>query len=78
MRHSPKAIELGIVLHEARLRAGLTLREVEAAAGISNAYISQMESGYICEPSPFVLKKLSKVYRFSYRKLFDAVGYPRP
>lgn len=62
----------------ARLRAGLTLRSVEAATGISNAYVSQMENDLISEPSPFMLKKLSNVYRVSYRALFDAVGYPRP
>lgn len=71
-------VKLGCLLHEGRLRANLTLRQVEAKTGISNAYVCQMESGIIREPSPFALKKLSLAYRVSYRKLFDAVGYPRP
>jgi transcriptional regulator with XRE-family HTH domain len=72
------AIKLGCVLHDARLHAGLTVRAVEKLTGISNAYVSQMESGYIAEPSPHLLKKLSKAYRVPYGKLFDAAGYPRP
>lgn len=41
---------------------GLTLREVEEATGISNAYLSQLETGKIKRPSYKVIKQLSEYY----------------
>lgn len=43
-------------------RGKLTLREVEEALGISNAYLSQLENNQIKNPSIRVVLKLVKFY----------------
>ena len=50
---------LGQYLWDLRQAAQLTLREVEEASGVSNAYLSQLESGKIQKPSPVILHKLA-------------------
>lgn len=57
---------------------GLTLREVEKATDVSNAYISQLESGKIRQPSPISLHKLAQFYGVNYEVLMEKVGYPVP
>ena len=56
----------------------LTLREVEKATDVSNAYLSQLESGKIRQPSPLTLHKLATFYGVSYEILMEKVGYPMP
>jgi transcriptional regulator with XRE-family HTH domain len=56
----------------------LTLREVEKATEVSNAYLSQLESGKIKQPSPLTLHKLAEFYEVSYEALMEKVGYPVP
>ena len=70
--------QLGSFLGALRRRKGLSLRAVEAETGISNAYLSQLETGKIREPSPAHLHKLSTVYGVSYATLFEHAGYPVP
>ena len=55
---------------------GLTLREVEKQTDVSNAYLSQLESGKIKQPSPITLHKLSGIYKVNYDVLMEKVGYP--
>lgn len=55
--------------------AGLTLREVEKRTGISNAYLSQLESGTALRPSPHILHKLATLYGVPYESLMEAAGY---
>lgn len=55
---------------------GFTLREVERQADVSNAYLSQLESGKIRQPSPLTLHKLAEVYKIPYEVLMEKVGYP--
>ena len=50
----------------------LTLRQVEEATGISNAYLSQLENGKIKKPSANVLYKLAKLYLLRLEVLFAA------
>ncbi len=69
---------LGTYLASARNRKGLSLRAVEAATGISNAYLSQLETGKIREPSPSNLHRLSEIYGVSYALLLELAGYPVP
>lgn len=54
----------------------LTLREVESKTGVSNAYLSQLESGKIKQPSPLYLHKLADLYEVGYSILMEKVGYP--
>jgi transcriptional regulator with XRE-family HTH domain len=56
----------------------LTLRDVERKADVSNAYLSQLESGKVKQPSPLTLHKLATLYEVSYELLMEKVGYPIP
>jgi transcriptional regulator with XRE-family HTH domain len=69
---------LGELLADARKRQKLTLRAVQQAVGISNAYLSQLETGKVQSPSPVVLHKLSEIYGLSYASVMEAAGYPVP
>ena len=57
-----------------RLR-GSSLRDVEKATGISNAYLSQLERGRATNPSPKKLAKLADYYDVGYESLLAAAGY---
>lgn len=69
---------IGRALSQARNRKGLSLRAVEAATGISNAYLSQLESGKVREPSPNMLFKLAELLEIPYETLLSLAGYPLP
>lgn len=69
---------LKVLLVEGRTRKGLSLRAVEQATGISNAYLSQLEGGKVREPSPNILHRLSELYSIPYESLLGAAGYPVP
>jgi transcriptional regulator with XRE-family HTH domain len=69
---------LGEFLKACRSSEQLSLRDVERQVGISNAYVSQIESGKIRNPSPNVLHKLASLYRVPYRELMHLAGYPVP
>ena len=71
----------GTFLKRLRERAGLTLRQVELATNgaLSNAYLSQLESGKRPPPKPAVLVALAKAYGTSPDTLFERAGYsPAP
>ena len=53
---------------------GLTLRQVQEATGISNAYLSQLENGKIKHPSAQVLYSLSKLYGCNIEDLLIDAG----
>lgn len=65
---------LGQTLKEARELIPLTLRQVEEAAGISNAYLSQLENDKIKKPSANVLYKLASLYKIELDLLLYAAG----
>lgn len=69
---------LGSLLRQARNKAGMSQRDVESDTGISNAYLSQLESGKVKEPSPRILHTLSEAYGIEYADLLVAAGYPLP
>jgi transcriptional regulator with XRE-family HTH domain len=70
--------KIGRFLKDARERKGLSLRAVQEATGVSNPYLSQIESGKVQHPSPSVLNKLATLYGISYASLMKAAGYPVP
>ena len=74
----PEPNDLGGYLKSARQVKNFTLRAVEREAGISNAYLSQLESGKIKNPSPNVLHKLSELYGLPYARIMTKAGYPMP
>ena len=73
-----KTTKLGSLLRRARNDAGYSQRDVEEEKGVSNAYLSQIESGKIQEPSPTILHKLAELYEIDYGELLELAGYPVP
>lgn len=65
---------LGKTLKEARELIPLTLRQVEEATQISNAYLSQLENDKIKKPSANVLYKLASLYNIELNTLLAAAG----
>lgn len=55
----------------------MSLRAVEAATDkeVSNAYLSQLESGKITKPSPHILYALSDALSVDYDELMRRAGY---
>ncbi len=69
---------LGKFLQAAREVKQLSLRAVEKLTGVSNAYLSQVESSKIKQPSPTILHKLSELYEVSYSDVLALAGHPVP
>ena len=74
---SEKNKSLSLYLKELRITKDLSLRDVEkkTKSGVSNAYLSQLESGKIAKPSPHILEYLASAYKVSYNSLMVAAGY---
>lgn len=70
--------EIGQQLAQTRKLLGWTLRQAENVTGVSNGYISQLESGQIRQPSPEMLQKLALGYGLSYAIVMEAAGYQMP
>jgi transcriptional regulator with XRE-family HTH domain len=68
---------LGQYLASIRADRKLTLRDVEdqTKKEVSNAYLSQIETGKIQQPSPNVLHALADIYRIDYGQLMEMAGY---
>lgn len=66
---------LGDQLKQIRKLKSMSLRDVEAATGISNAYLSQLERGDASNPSPKKLKSLAECYDIPYADLLNLAGY---
>ena len=66
---------LATYLRAVRKQRGLSLKKVEKAAGVSNAYLSQLERGRRNPPHPDILKRLARVYEVPLSDLLSAAGY---
>jgi transcriptional regulator with XRE-family HTH domain len=71
-------IKLDEMLRTLRRISGAKLREVEKKTGVSNAYLSQLETGTTKNPSPQVLHALASFYEIPYESLMEAAGYLKP
>ncbi|MBN8669379.1 MAG: helix-turn-helix transcriptional regulator [Chitinophagales bacterium] len=67
-------MSLGKKLKDAREHLLMTLRQVEDATGISNAYLSQLENDKIQKPSANILYKLATIYKVNLNALLAAAG----
>lgn len=67
--------KLGSFLKDLRKKKGASLRDIEKATNISNAYLSQLENDRVKNPSPKILNNLAIYYGISYSKLLELAGY---
>jgi len=67
--------KFGNYMRKLRKEKGLTLKQVEKVAEVSNAYLSQIERGVRNSPHPDILKRLAKAYEVTHRELLIAAGY---
>jgi transcriptional regulator with XRE-family HTH domain len=70
--------KLGDYLRESRKATGLTLRGVQSKTGITNGYLSQIESNAVDRPSPNMLFKLAQTYGVDYSDLLVRAGHRIP
>jgi len=68
----------GSLLKKLREERSMSLRDLEAATGVSNGYLSQIESGKVAPPSPKILQRLSTALQSPYESLMEAAGYLEP
>lgn len=79
---------LGQYLWDLRHAAKMSLREVEEVSEVSNAYVSQLETGKVSKPSPDVLHRLADTYAArlprkgpvtsSFEKMMELAGHIMP
>ena len=66
----------GEFLKELRERKGVTLKQVHEGTGMSDAYISQMETGARRRlPAPAKLKALADYFNVTIKELLEKAGY---
>lgn len=68
-------LKFGEGIKKLRSEKGLTSSELAKRSGISQAYLSQLESGKNKNPTPDILNKLSKGLGLSYAYFLIRVGY---
>lgn len=67
---------LGEFLKQLREKKNVSLREVEKDTGISNVYLSQLETGDRQKlPTPERLKKIASYYNVTINELLQKAGY---
>ncbi|MGN6250672.1 MAG: helix-turn-helix domain-containing protein [Marmoricola sp.] len=64
---------LGSYLHDQRVAAQLSLRQLAEQTGVSNPYLSQIERG-LRRPSAEVLQQIAKALRISAEQLYVQAG----
>ncbi|WP_310962248.1 helix-turn-helix domain-containing protein [Nocardioides terrisoli] len=64
---------LGEYLHDQRVAAQLSLRQLAEQTGVSNPYLSQIERG-LRRPSAEVLQQIAKALRISAEQLYVQAG----
>lgn len=71
---------LGSTLKARRQELGLSLRDVEKKTdgGISNGYLSLLETDQVKQPSPHHLHMLSSALEMEYARLIELAGYVVP
>ena len=62
------------IIRQHRKARRYTLREVEEFTGISNAYLSQLETGKVKTPSAKVLYKLARLYNADFEYYLVVAG----
>src|SRR5690348_18490972 len=66
---------LGSFVRQARERAGLSLRNLEAIVGVSRQLLLRLEHDQLDNPSPALLHRLAQALELDSDDLFAFVGY---
>lgn len=75
MTRSPSAtITIGMRLRLYRQSRGETLRAVEAATGVGNALLSQIETDFVRNPGVFTVAKLAAHYGVTIDEILQGVN----
>jgi transcriptional regulator with XRE-family HTH domain len=69
----PKVGSIGEYIREQRTQAKISLRQLAAAAGVSNPYLSQIERG-LRKPSAEILNQIAKGLHISAQALYIQAG----
>ena len=78
-RKTNKTFPFGGFLKGLREKKGVTLKQIEKETGLSNAYISQLETGARKRlPAPEKLKKLASYFNVTLKELLEQAGYVEP
>ena len=67
--------QFGPYMRKLRKQRGLTLKQVEKAAHVSNSFLSQVERGVRNPPRPDILNRIAGVYSVPAHDLMEAAGY---
>lgn len=67
--------KFGEYIKQKRLKLRMSLRDVESKSGISNAYLSMIESGKRLAPHPNKLKRLASALDEKVEDLMKIAGY---
>lgn len=68
-------IALGEYIRAQRIKKGIGLRELAFRLEISNAYLSNLESGKHSKANPLLLKKIAEELEIDHLKLYKIIGY---
>jgi len=69
---------LGERIQQARLERGMSLRELEAQVGVSNAHLSQLETGKMAKPSLALLYAVANALDIEYAELLRLAQHVDP
>lgn len=67
--------EFAELVKNARIKKGISQRELAKIVGVSNAIISRIESGKVKQTNYLILTKLSSVLSISPSELFESANY---
>lgn len=67
--------ELAQLVSNARIKKGISQRELAKMIGVSNAIISRIENGLVKKPNYITLSKLSAILSIDLMDLFESVDY---
>lgn len=67
--------EFAELVKNARIKKGISQRELAKMVGVSNAIISRIESGMIKQTNYLILTKLSSILSISPSELFESANY---
>lgn len=72
---TPEPLTVGSSLHQARIRMGLSLRDLEAITHISRPMLHRLERDQIDQPNPRLLHQLAETLELNGDDLFTLAGY---